>query len=197
MDEKQRQLDQEKAERQLDETEARLRMIDARAKQRQAGGAIAEVTGLKALRERIVKQFREWKQADQASFEELRDEVRNGIDILSRGTEAAGNRLDRLDEATDRWMSAEVDQVGAACQIFYAWLGGEWIKDKQSGKNTADALRVAWDDVVQKKKHFDDAVPADKDQTRHALESSLGRIKNQLKELAAMQGEEKPKEQRR
>ncbi len=55
MDEKQRQLEQEKAERQLDETAARLKMLDARAKQREAEGAIAEVTGLRALHDRVLR----------------------------------------------------------------------------------------------------------------------------------------------
>jgi hypothetical protein len=185
MDEKQRQLDQEQAERQLNETEAKLRMVDARAKQRRAGGAIAELIGLKALRDRVMHQLHVWKEADLETFQELRDQVKTGIEALSRGTQAADNRLDRLDDATDRWMSAEVDQVGAASQIFFAWLGGEWVRDKQSAKESADLLRSMWDDVVKKKQAFDNAVPKERDQARANLENSLGRIKNELKEIAA------------
>jgi hypothetical protein len=198
MQPKEQQLEQEKAERQLDETKSRLRMLDARAKQREASGAIAEITGLQALHDRIRDQLKAWKDADQASFDELRDQVRRGTEALSRGTDAAVARFDRLDDANDRWLDAETDQVGAAVQIFYAWLGEEWVEDKKVAESTRSDLRAAWDDVNQKKQALKEAAPQKKDQARQALEDSLERIKRKLQDVATrVKGRAgKPSEQR-
>jgi len=185
MDPKQQQLEQEKTERQLEESAARLRMLDARAKQRKADGAIAEVTGLQALHDRIRGQFHAWKEADEASAQELRDQVKRGADALSRGTDAAADRFDRLNDANDRWLEAEVDQVDGAVQIFNAWLAEEWVEDKKAGLNAREDLRAGWDDVSQKSQALKDAAPKKKDEARRALEDSLGRMKRKLQDTAA------------
>jgi hypothetical protein len=185
MDQKQKELEQQKTERQIDASAARLKMIEARAKRRKAEGAIAEISGLQALGDRVRQQFREWKDADEASFEALRNEVQRGTDALSRGTDAASDRFDRLDDATDRWFDAETDQVGAAFQMFYAWLGEAWVDDKQAAAQAQKDLRAAWDDVSDKRRALSEAVSDKKDEARGELQNSLARVKAKLQEVAA------------
>jgi hypothetical protein len=184
MDAKQRDLEHQKTERQLDESAARLKMLDARAKRRNAEGAIAEISGLQALNDRVRQQFREWKDADEASFEELKGAVQQGADTLSRGTDAAVDRFDRLNDASDRWLEAETDQVGAAFHIFYAWLGEQWVDDKQAAGKARDDLRAAWDDAGKKRQALKDAAPEKKDEARQELEGSLARVKGKLQDVA-------------
>jgi hypothetical protein len=184
MDDKERKLEHEKAERQLDESTARLRLLDGRAKQRNAEGAIAEISGLQAMGERIRQQLRAWKDADEASFNQLRDDVKRGSEALSRGTDAAADRFDRLNDATDRWLDAETDQIGAAFQMFYAWLGEQSVEDKQAAETVRKELRAAWDDAGKKRQALKDAAPEKKDEARRELEGSLGRIKGKLQDAA-------------
>jgi hypothetical protein len=198
MDANQQALDQEQAERRLDEANGRLQLLEARAKQRKADGAIAEITGLQALRDRIAKQLGAWKDADQESAVELRDQVVRGVDAVERGAQAASDRLDRLSDANDRWLDAETDQVAAACQLFFAWLGEEWVEDKQAAKDASDALRTAWDDLAQKQEGLKQAGADKKERARRAFETSLSRIKRKIRDIAARQkaGREAPEEQR-
>jgi hypothetical protein len=185
MDAKEQQLEQEKTERKLDEAQARLRMLEARARERQADGSIAEVTGLKALHDRVRKQFGEWKDADQASFDELRDQVKQAADALSRGADAAGDRLDRFGDASDRWLDAEADQAGAAFQMFDAWLGEEWVEDKEAAAGARKDLRTAWNDVVDKRRALKGAASEKKDQARRDLEKSIAQLKEELQKTTA------------
>jgi hypothetical protein len=184
MDAKQRQLEQEKAERQLDETQARLRTLDATAREHQADAAIAEVTGLQALQDRVRKQFQAWKEADQASVEELREEVKRGNDALTRGAQAASDRLDRFTDANDRWLDAEVDQLGGIFQMFEAWLGEQWVADKQVAANTQADLRSGHDDLARKRQALKDAAPAKKAAARGELKRSAEGLKQKLKAVA-------------
>jgi hypothetical protein len=185
MDEKERKLEQQKTERQLDASVARLKLIEARAKQRKAEGAIAEISGLQALGDRVRQQFREWKDADEASFDALRNQVQRGAEALSRGTDAAADRFDRVNDATDRWLAAETDQVGAAFQMFHAWLGEEWVQDKQAAEQARQDLRAAWDDAAQKRQALNDTAADQKDDARRELQDSLALVKAKLQELAA------------
>jgi hypothetical protein len=183
MDEPERELDKEKAEHQLDESKARIEMIEARARKSDAAGAMAEASGLRAAHQRITGQFRAWKDADVASAVELRDAFKRGIDALSRDTDAAGQRLDRLDDATDRWLDAETDQVGASVDAFDAWLGDEWVEDKREAVETRADLQAGWQDVKKKRVAMKVASEDKKDEARRSLEESLGRMKAQLKTL--------------
>jgi hypothetical protein len=185
MDAKQRELEHQKAERQLDQSTARLRLLEARAKQRNAEGAIAEISGLQALGDRVRQQLRTWKEADEASFDELRTTVQRGADALSRGADAAGERFDRLDEATDRWFDAEGDQVGAAFQIFDAWLGEQDVEDEEAAEQMRSDLRSAWDEAGKKREALKKAAPEKKDEARRELEASLNRVKDKLKDVGA------------
>jgi hypothetical protein len=185
MDAKQKELEHQKAERQLDESAARLKLLDARAKQRNAEGAIAEISGLKALSASVRQQFRAWKEADEASFAELRDGVKQGAEALSRGADAAAERFDRLDDATDRWLDAEADQVGAAFKIFYSWLGEESVEDKEAAQKMRADLSAARDDVAQKQRALKSATLDKKDEARQQLEASLTRVKAKLQDVGA------------
>jgi hypothetical protein len=185
MDAKQRQLEHEKSERQLDESTARLRMLDARAKQRKAEGALAEISGLQALGDRIRAQIVVWKNADEASFNELREGVQRGIDALSRGTDAAADRFARLNDATDRWLGAETDQLGAAFEISYAWLGEQKVADQQAAEDARQGLKEAWEVAGQNLQALKAAAPEKKDEARRNLEASLAKFKGKLQEVTA------------
>jgi hypothetical protein len=194
MDEKQR-LEYEKSERQLAESQARLRMLDARTEQRRAEGSAAEIVGLHKLQERLADRIKALKAADEASFDDLLAAVKRGNETFSRNVDAAGDRLDRLDEANDRWLDAEADQVFAASDLFQSWLGEEWVEDKKVAAQAQSDLRAARNDANQKREDLKRATLEKKDEARRSLKESLGRIRQKLDALAS-QARRQPAEQR-
>ena len=185
MDAKERQLAQEKTERQLDESKARIDMLEARARRAEAAGAMAEVSGLRAMHDGVRKQFRQWKEADEASAAELGDAAKRGADALSRGNDAAADRFDRFCDATDRWYDAETDHLAAAFGTFDAWLGEEWVDDKQAAEGARGELRSEWKDVSAKRDALKATSKDKKDEARHALKESLGRMNSKLLAIGA------------
>jgi hypothetical protein len=184
MNAEERELEQKETQRKLDESAARLRVLDARARKRNAEGAMAEVSGLQALNQRIRQQLDKWRDADEEVFEQLRDQVKRGNESLSRGTGAAADRLDRLNDATDRWLDAETEQVGAAFQIFSAWLGEEGIEDQKVAAQAREDLRAGWDDVRRKNDNLKTAAGDERDRARSELEDSLAHLKEKLRDLS-------------
>jgi hypothetical protein len=197
MDEKQRQLEREKSERQLEQSAARLRMLDDRTEKRSAEGSAAEVLGLHAMQDRLRDQIKALKDADEASFNDLVSLLERSNQSFSRGIDAAGERLDRLDDANDRWLEADADQVFAACGIFSAWLGEEWVEDKKVAAESEGDLRAAWDDAKKKRQALQQAAPQKKEAARRSLQESLTRVRQKLEGIAArLRGKAQPREQR-
>jgi hypothetical protein len=194
MDEKQR-LEYEKSERQLAESKARLQMLDARTEKRRAEGSAAEILGLHKLHDRLADRIQALKAADKASFDDVLAAVKRGNETFSRNVDAAGDRLDRLDDANDRWIDAESDQVFAACDLFQSWLGEEWVEDKKVAAQAQSDLRSARDDANQKREDLKRASRDKKDEARRSLQESLGRIRQKLDALAA-KAKRQPAEQR-
>src|SRR5262249_19322238 len=108
MEDNDRELEQDTAERKLEASAARLRPLQAKAEERHAAGALGELSGIASLEQRIRRQFDEWKRADKASWQGLVGAVREGLGRLAQKMDATDARLDRVDEATDACIDAEL-----------------------------------------------------------------------------------------
>jgi hypothetical protein len=183
MDIQQQKLEREKSERELEKSAARLRMLEARTQKRRAVDAAPEVAGLHTVHDRLREQLRGLKNADQAVFDDTLDQMKRGNDSFSRALDAAADRLDRLDEANDRWLDAETDQLGGAFQLFIAWLGEEWVDDKQAAAQAQNDAQSAWQDVEAKRKGLREAVPEKKEEARAALQDSLANVRQKVASL--------------
>jgi hypothetical protein len=171
MSEKDKELELEASKRQLDEAAAHLRILQAKAEKRHADATIAEITGLSSVQRGIRGKWEEWKRADLESWEQLKGAIRLGIDKLSKSMDSTSRRLDRLDEANDRRIDAELDQIEGAVEVLTARLGAEWVADKKAGADASQALKQAWANLLAKRRSLKGKTGDDAAKSREELQT--------------------------
>jgi hypothetical protein len=184
MTEDDKKLEREAMTHRLEEAAARLRAVRAEAEEHKAEGAMAEVSGLSALHEKVRKQMSDWNRADKETWDELKSAVARGIDQISKHLRSASERLTRLDEANDRRMDAEIDLIAATNDIIAARIAQGWVEDKKDMLEASEQLAKEIDQIKQKRQQLHETTKEGAAKARASLEEQLDALKRRCIELA-------------
>ncbi|MBI5547605.1 MAG: hypothetical protein HY901_27290 [Deltaproteobacteria bacterium] len=143
MDDKTKELFAKQKEAEVREHEAKLRRLDAEARARKAQDAIEEVSGLRALHDRIKEQVNQFKSSAAARADQARSDIETSWDGFQRRFKEAQKKYWAIDDARLEKLNARLDQFDASVDQLEA-------QGKQDMTGEAIAIRGAMADLQTK-----------------------------------------------
>jgi hypothetical protein len=152
MNEKERDAYAREKEEQMREDEARLAMAEAHARETNATEQLNELTGLKAFQTKQRDRLELFKEATRENSEKMKADFDADCSEFATKFDAIKAKLDQVDQARERKLDAQLDQLDQEIVVIDSKIQREVIGLVDEDKKELNRAKAAYGKAVQELK---------------------------------------------